>query len=104
MGALRIIAVVLAGSSVVFGIISLLAACFAPKLLASPFMRWMTTGRRLAPDRENQTIMAVWAILLGAYIILATTGHTRLGLAVFVAWLPFGVVVLRRTYWPASRA
>ena len=104
METMRTIAVVLASFGVAIGIFSLIAAWFAPSLLATPFMRWLTTGRRLEPSRDNQTLMAVWSILLGAFFVLAVLGQTIPGLAVFLLWLPIGVVVFKRTFWPTSRA
>jgi uncharacterized membrane protein YjfL (UPF0719 family) len=104
METMRTIAVVLAGSGVVVGVFSLLAAWFAPRTLATPFMRWLTTGRSLEPSRDNQTLMAVWSILLGTFLVLAVSGQSTLGLAVFMLWLPVGIVVIRRRFWPSSRA
>lgn len=104
MEVLKPIAMALACLGILLGVFLLLAAWFAPRMLATPFMRWMTTGRRLTPTRDNQTLIAIWSILLGTYILLSVSGHAILSLSVFVVWLPFGVVVIKRTFWPNSRA
>jgi hypothetical protein len=96
MDVLKAVALLLAGLVFFVGVFTLFAAWFAPKLLASPFMRRMTTGPRLDPSRANRTLMAVWSILLGVYFSLSVTGHTLAGLIVFAVWLPIGVVVIRR--------
>lgn len=104
MNTLKIITIVIAGFCVVFGFFSLIAAWFAPKLLTTPLMRWMTTGHRLTPSRSNQALMAIWSMLFGTYIVLAITGHTIISLAVFVVWLPFCFTVLKRTFSRTHRA
>lgn len=104
MNALEAIMFLLASSCVVLGVFTLVSAWFAPKLLSTSFMKWMTTGSRLAPTRANRTLMAIWAMLIGSYLILVALRYTTLSFVVFAAWLPFGVVVVKRTFWPSTES
>ena len=94
----RLIVMALGALIVLIGAFSLIAAWFAPNALATPFMRWMVTGRKLEPTRSNQSLMSVWSILIGTYMLAALSGHMIASMIVFVVWLPFGAMVLRRTY------
>ena len=104
MEIVKLITMALGGLIVLVGIFSLVAAWFAPSVLATPFMRWMVTGRKLAPTRANQTLMSIWSILLGTYIVVSLSGYLVVGIIVFFLWLPFGVMVLRRTFWSVDKA
>ena len=86
------------------GLLALLAAWTAPRILERPFARWMITGKRLEPTRNNQILMSVWAVLFGSYLLLVSLGHPVLGLVALGAWLPVALIVIKRTYWPATQA
>lgn len=86
------------------GLFALVAAWISPRFLERPLLRWMITGKRLAPTQGNQRLMACWAILLGCHLLLLWLGHPALGLMVLVLWLPFGIVVFKRTHSPATGA
>ena len=89
---------------IVTGLLALVAVWTFPRALQTPFARWMITGKRLAPTRNNQILMSVWAFLFGCYLLLFSLGHQVLGLIALVVWLPFGITVIKRTYWPATEA
>ena len=88
----------------VTGLLALLAVWTAPRLLKKPFARWMITGRLLEPTRNDQILMSVYAVLIGCFLLLVSLGQQVLALIAFVAWLPFGITVIKRTYWPATEA
>lgn len=104
MNILEAVVLLLASFCVVLSVFTLVSAWFAPKLLSTPFMKWMTTGARFAPSRANRTLMAIWGILVGTYLILLALRYTMLSFVVFAAWLPFGLVVVKRTFWPSTEA
>jgi hypothetical protein len=89
---------------IVTALIALTALWLSPGLLQRPFARWMITGKRLAPTRSNQVLMSVWAFLFGCYLLLFSLGHKVPGLIALAVWLPFGITVIKRTYWPATEA
>ena len=80
------------------GTIALVFAWLAPTLLDPPFLRWMITGKRLAPTRANRTLMASWAVLMGCYLLLSSLGYRTLSLIAVAVCLAVGVVVLRRLH------
>ena len=86
------------------GLLALLAAWTAPGLLDRPFARWMITGKRLEPTRNNQILMSAWAVLFGGYLLLVSLGHPVLGLVALGAWSPVAIIVIKRTHWPATQA
>ena len=86
------------------GLLALIAVWISPGLLEKPFARWMITGKRLAPTRNNQVLMSVWAILLGCYLLLISLGYQVLGFVALAVWLPFGIAAIKRTYWPTAEA
>lgn len=77
----------LGGFFVLAGIVTLVAAQVAPRLLESPFLRWLTMGSPEQPCR-NRTMMGVSAMLMGAYFMLVGTGYFWLGFAAFLLSLP----------------
>lgn len=94
----------IAAALVVVGLFTLVATWAAPRILEHRFMRWLVTGRRLAPTRANRALMACWAALIGGYLLLSVGGYYVLSVIVLVAWLPLAFVVIKRTWWPAPKA
>lgn len=93
---LHIVLTVLAGFLVVFGLLVLVLGWCAPGLLEGRFVRWLVTGRHLAPTHPNRQLMSMWAILFGTYLLLSASGYYTASYLAFAAWLPFAVVVFRR--------
>ena len=81
-----------------------IAAWTAPQLLEGRFMRWASTGKRLAPTRGNRTLMSAWALLFGIYLLLSVTSYAQFRHIALIAWAPVGIVVFKRTFWPRSEA
>lgn len=102
MNTLEPVALLLASFCVALGMFTLVSAWFAPKLLSTSFMKWMTTGRRFAPTRANRTLMGIYGMLIGSYLILLALRYTMLSFVVLAAWLPFGLVAVKRTFWPST--
>jgi len=92
----------LAAFLVLSGLYALVAAWTFPNLLDTPVMRWLITGKRLAPTRANRTLTSVWAVLIGSFFLLSLGGYRTLSYIAFAAWLPLALIVLKRTFWPAT--
>ncbi len=86
---------------VAIGFFALIAAWASPGLLITPFMRWLFTGKRLAPTRANQILMGAWAVLIGGYFLLSIGGYRTLSYFAFAAWLPLALIILKRRFGPA---
>ena len=62
MSLLQTIAIWLSSTLVLIGLASLIATWLMPSVLERPLLRWLITGRRMAPSRYNRTLISVWAI------------------------------------------
>lgn len=93
MGILKLVVVAIGGFSIAIGAFTLFATWFSPKLLESSFVRKLTVGR-MEPIRRNHVLIAIWGILLGAYLVLFATDHQLMGFIALTLWLPFGVALL----------
>jgi hypothetical protein len=78
------------------GATGLIAAWITPSLLERPILRWLFTGRRLAPTRSNRTLMSLWALLVGGYLMLSVLGYQTASFIILALWLPLGLLVLKR--------
>ena len=103
MDILKTIVIALSVFLIAFGIIALVVAWSAPKLMDNPLFKWMLTGR-LPPTRSNRTLIAVWGILLGSYFLLSTTEQRLVSYIVFAAWAPLAVVLLKRSFKARAEA
>ena len=102
MSFLQIIVLVLAILLSSIGLFALVSAWVFPRLLDTSSMRWLVTGRRLAPTRANQTLMGAWALLMGSFFLLSVGGYRTLSYIAFAIWLPLAFVVLKRNFQPAA--
>ncbi len=95
MDTLMLVAAAAGGLCIAIGAFTLVAAQLRPELLEPAFLRWLTVGR-LEPSRRNRTMVGIWAILMGTYLVLAAMDHIRLGLAVALLSLPFIVAAQKK--------
>jgi hypothetical protein len=104
MSLVQTVLVTLSSFLVLVGAFGLIAAWVTPSLLDGPVLRWLITGKRLAPTRSNRTLMSLWAMLIGCQTILTVLGYRAASLIVFAIWLPFAVLVLKRLWLAAKEA
>ena len=84
------------------GLFVLVSAWAFPRLLETPSMRWLVTGKRLQPTQANQVLMGAWSLLIGSYFLLSVGGFRTLSYIAFAAWLPIAFLVLRRSFRRAA--
>ena len=96
MSLLQTIAIWLSSTLVLIGLASLIATWLMPSVLERPLLRWLITGRRMAPSRYNRTLISVWAIAIGCYILLSVLGYRTASFIAFVIWVPLAIMVLSR--------
>ena len=104
MSLLQPIASWLSSTLVLIGLASLIATWLMPSVLERPLLRWLITGRRMAPSRYNRTLISVWAIAIGCYILLSVLGYRTASFIAFVIWVPLAIMVLSRLRLPADQA
>ena len=104
MEILKILIAVLSSFLVLGGIVALAGTWLAPNFMDRPWIRRIVTGDRLDPSRSDRTIMSIWTILIGSYLMLSMLGQSTLSYVVFVAWLPFAFIVLKRTFGSRTKA
>jgi hypothetical protein len=102
MSLVQTVLVTLSSFLVLVGALGLIAAWVAPSLLDGPVLRRLITGKRLAPTRSNRTLMSLWAMLIGSYLMLSVLGYRSASLIVFAIWLPFAVFLLKQL-WLAKK-
>ena len=95
MSLLQTIAIWLSSTLVLIGLASLIATWLMPSVLERSLLRWLITGRRMAPSRYNRTLISVWAIAIGCYILLSVLGYRMASFIAFVICCVFFTDLIR---------
>jgi len=85
------------------GLFTLVSAWMFPNVLDRPFLRWMSTGKVLAPTRSNRTLVGLSSLVFGGYCGFLALNYRTPSLLLLLAWFPLAFMMFRLRIRPTQR-